>query len=193
VRVLVEQAVNCAYMLMVADHETATDFVTYPKYWKYKLVSGLRNIDESRLRKSVPFEREEEIRLESEALHPRFKDRRNGEWCVHGPLHRRAAKVDEQLAEKLECDYIEYRWMVNSEWRFAGSHVHGMADSILEQVTHSEGVITIEQTFDREDAATALYSANFALTLGLPLIDSLLGEKHSNQISKAVRKFTGYT
>ena len=56
-------------MLMVADHETATDFVTYPKYWKYKLVSGLRVIDEKRLRKSVPFEREEEIRVESEALH----------------------------------------------------------------------------------------------------------------------------
>jgi hypothetical protein len=45
---------------------------------------------------------------------------------------------------------------VNSEWRFAGSHVRGNADALLEQVSQFENVITIEQKYDVEDAAEAL-------------------------------------
>jgi hypothetical protein len=52
--------------------------------------------------------------------------------------------------------YIEFRWPVNSECRFAGSHVHGNADALLERVSRSENVITIEQKYDPEDAAEAL-------------------------------------
>lgn len=193
VRVLVEQAVNCAYMLVVADDDAATDFVTYPKFCRYKLVSDLRSIDEDRLRKSVPIEREEEIRLEHEALYPRFKNRRAAEWCVDGQLYQRATRVDEEFAQKLEQTYVEFRWMVNSEWRFASSHVHAMADSLLDQVTQLEGVITIEQRFDPEDAASALYSANFALALVLPLVDSSLGEKYASHVSNRTGKFTGQT
>jgi hypothetical protein len=149
-RVLVEYSVNCAYMLIVGDDQTATDFIKYPKYWKYKLLQDLKVVDETRLRRSVSAELEEEIRKEYEVLHPRFKDRRSGEWCADGQLHKRAAKVDEKLSEQLRQAYIEFRWLVNSAWRFASSDVHGMADTLLEQVNHSEGVITIEHNTTRK-------------------------------------------
>ena len=191
-RVLVEHSVNCAYMLTVGGDQTATDFIKYPAYWKHKLLRDLRNVDESRFRKSVSVEREEEIRKDYDALHLRFKDRRNGEWCADGQLHKRAAKVDEVLGQQLPLAYVEFRWLVNSEWRFAGSHVHGMADTLLEQVSQSNGVITIEQKYEPEEAATALYSANFALALLLPLFDALLDGKHSSEISVRMSKFTGH-
>src|SRR6266852_4217459 len=34
-RVLVENEVNCAYMLLAGDEETATDFTEYPRFWNY--------------------------------------------------------------------------------------------------------------------------------------------------------------
>jgi len=189
VRVLVEHVVNCAYMLLVGDDKTATDFIKYPAYWKYKLLRDLREVDESRFRRSVSVELEEGIRKDYDALHPRFKDRRNGEWCVDGQLHKRAAKVDESLGLRLGQDYVEFRWLVNSEWRFASSHVHGMADTLLEQVSQSDGVITVEQKYEPEEAATALYSANFALALVVPLFDALLDGKYSSEISVRLSKF----
>jgi hypothetical protein len=121
VRVLVEHEVNCAYMLVVGDEETAEDFVKYPRYWKYFLMRDLKAVDENRFRQSVPAELEDEIRKEYEELLPRFKDRRNGEWCVDAKLHERARKVDEKFAEFVKQPYNEFRWLVNSEWRFAGS------------------------------------------------------------------------
>jgi hypothetical protein len=191
VRVLVENEVNCAYMLLVGDDETATDFVKYPRYWNYFLMRDLRSVDESRFQNQVSGELEDETRKEYEALHPRFKDRRNGEWCVDAKLHERARKVDEKLAEFVKQPYIEFRWLVNSEWRFAGSHVHGSADALLEQVSRSENVITIEQKYDPEDAAEALYAANFALSLVLHLVDSLLGAKNAPAVLAQLKKFNG--
>lgn len=193
VRVLVEHVVNCAYMLLVGDDETASDFIKYPRYWNYFLMRGLKAVDENRFRKNICVELEEEIRKDYEELHPRFKDRRNGEWCVDAKLHVRAAKVDEKLAEFLKQQYIEFRWLVNSEWRFAGSHVHGNADALLEQVSRSGNEITIEQKFDAEDAAEALYAANFALSLVFHPIDSLLGAKNATAISDRLKKFNGRT
>ena len=191
VRVLVEHVVNCAYMLVIGDEETATDFVKYPRYWNYFLMRDLKAVDDSRFRKNVSVELEDEIREEYETLHPRFKDRRNGEWCVDAKLHERAAKVDEKLAEFVKQPYIEFRWLVNSEWRFAGSHVHGNADALLEQVSRSENGMTIEQRYDPEDAAEALYAANFALSLVLHLIDSLLGAKNAATVLDRLRRFNG--
>jgi hypothetical protein len=193
VRVLVEQAVNCAYMLTVADDQIVEDFVQYPKYMRYELLRDLRSVDEIRLRRSIPIEFEKEVQVEYESLHPRFKGRRTGQWCADGPLHKRAAKVDEKLSELFKKPHREFLWLVNSEWRLAGSHVHGMADSLLDQVSQgAEGGITIEQKFDPEDAATALYTANFALGLVLPLVDNSLGEKYASDISMRMGKFTGH-
>jgi hypothetical protein len=189
VRVLVENEVNCAYMLLVGDEETATDFIKYPRYWNYSIMRGLKAVDESRFRNQISLELEEETRKDYEALHPRFKDRRNGEWCVDAKLHERARKVDVKLAEFLKQPYIEFRWLVNSEWRFAGSHVHGNADALSEQVSRSEHVITIEQKYDSEYAAEALYAANFALSLVLHLIDSLLGAKNAPAVLARLKKF----
>lgn len=193
VRVLVEHVVNCAYMLLVGDDETANDFIKYPRYWNYFLMRDLKAVDENRFQKNISVELEDEIRKDYEELHSRFKDRRKGEWCVDAKLHVRAAKVDEKLAEFLKQPYIEFRWLVNSEWRFAGSHVHGNADALLEQVSRSGNEITIEQKFDAEDAAEALYAANFGLTLVLHPIDSLLGAKNATAISERLKKFNGRT
>jgi hypothetical protein len=192
VRVLVEHMVNCAYMLIVGDEGTATDFVKYPRYWNYFLMRDLKAVDESRFRKHVSVELEDETRNEYEALLPRFQSRRNGEWCVDAKLHQRATKVDSAFAEFLKQPYNEFRWLVNSEWRFAGSHVHGIADALLEQVTRSENVITIEQNFDAEDAAKALCAANFALSLVLHLIDGLLGAKNAAKVLDRLSKFNGH-
>jgi len=76
---LVENEVNCAYMLLVGDEETATDFVKYPRYWNYFVMRGLKPVDESRFRRQISVELEDETPKEYETLHPRFKDRRNGE------------------------------------------------------------------------------------------------------------------
>jgi hypothetical protein len=48
VRVLIEQAVNCAYMLTVANDSTVDDFVKFPKYWRYKILQGIKAADETR-------------------------------------------------------------------------------------------------------------------------------------------------
>jgi Family of unknown function (DUF5677) len=191
-RVVVEHVVNCAYMLVVADEQTAGDFVKFPRYWNYFLMRDLKAVDETRFRKQVTVELEDEIRKEYEDLLPRFENRRNGEWCVDAKLHQRAARVDDGFAEYFKKPFNEFRWLVNSQWRFAGSHVHGNADSLLEQVSRSENVMTIEQKFDAEDAAEALYTANFALTLVLYSIDGLLGAKNIPAISAQLSKFNGY-
>lgn len=190
-RVLVEHSVNCAYMLILGDDQTAADFVKYPQYWRYKLLQDLKAVDEARLRKSVSAEQEQKVRKQYDALYPRFKDRRNGEWCVDGPLHKRAAKVDEKLSEQLGQAYLEFRWLVNSSWRFASSDVHGMADTLLEQVNHSEGVVTIEQQHDPEEAAGTLYIANLAVSLALTLVDLLLDANYANKILARSAEFTG--
>ena len=188
-RVLVEYSVNCAYMLMVADDQTASDFIDYPEYWKYTLLRDLKAVNESRLRKSVSAQQEDEVRKVYETLHPRFKDRRNGEWCIDGQLHKRAEKVDKTVAEQLGQDYIEFRWLVNSTWRFASSDVHGLADTLLEQVSRSENELTIEQKYDPEEAAGTLYTANLAVFLALMLVDAFLGGKRAQEIFARSKDF----
>ncbi len=194
VRVLVENEVNCAYMLVVGDEETTEDFVKHPRYWKYFLMRDLKAVDETRFRQSVPAELEAEIRKDYEELRPRFekKPRRNSEWCVDGKLIERAAKVDERFAEFVKQPYIEFRWLVNSSWRFDSSHVHGSADALLEQVSQSGKEITIEQKYDPEDAAEALYIANLALALVLRPIDLLLGAKNVAVVNARLLKFNGH-
>lgn len=190
VRVLVENEVNCAYMLIVGDEETAKDFVKHPRYKNYIVMRDLKAVDETRFRNQVSVELENETQKQYEALLPRYQNRR-GEWCVDGKLHVRAAKVDEKFAEFLKQPYIEFRWLVNSSWRFNSSQVHGNADTLLEQVSRREHEITIEQKYDPEDAAEALYIANLSLSLVLHLIDSLLGAKNAPKVIERLKKFTG--
>jgi hypothetical protein len=189
VRVLVENEVNCAYMLVVGDEETAQDFIRHPRFKNYVLMQGLKAVDEARFRKQVSVELEDETRREHDALLPRYKDRR-GEWCADGKLLARAAKIDERLADFVKGPYIEFRWLVNSPWRFNSSHVHGNADALLEQVSRSGNEITIEQKFDAEDAAEAFYIANLSLALLLRFIDGLLGAKNVDAVNARLSTFT---
>ncbi|SRR6266851_2568243 len=192
VRVLVEHAVNCAYMLAVADAQTADDFVDYPRYKRYRVVQALKRTDESLLRRSVSAEQEEQLRKEFEALRPRFEGRRNDGWCADDQLYKRAARVDEIISRARQEEHTTFQWLVNSEWRFASSHVHGAADALASQSSPVEGGITLEQKFNPEEAAQAVYCANFALYLVLPLVDQLLGGKNEEEIALRARKFTGH-
>jgi hypothetical protein len=78
---------------------------------------------------------------------------------------------------------------VNSSWRFNSAHVHGNADTLLEQVSRSGNEITIDQKYDAEDAAEALYIANLSLALLLRLIDGLLGAKNVDVINARLSNF----
>jgi hypothetical protein len=187
VRVLVENEVNCAYMLVVGDEETVQDFIRYPRFKNYVLMQGLKAVDETRFRKQVSVKLEDETRREHDALLPRYKDRR-GEWCADGKLLARAAKIDERLAA-VKAPYIEFRWLVNSSWRFNSAHVHGNADALLEQVSRSGNEIIIEQKFDAEDAAEALYIANLSVALLLRFIDGLLGAKNVDVVNARLSAF----
>jgi uncharacterized protein DUF5677 len=188
-RVMVEQEVNCAYMLLLGDDQAVSDFVDYPKYKNYKILQDLKKTDESRLRSEVSLELEGKVRAQYDLLHMRFKDRRNGEWCADGPLHERAKKVDDHIAGKLKQSYSQFRWLVNSEWRFSSSHVHGMADVLAEQISKQGEVVTIEQKFDPEEAAETMYCSNFALGLALHLVDQSLGGKKANEILAQFHEF----
>jgi hypothetical protein len=53
---------------MVGDEETATDFVQHPRYWNYFGMRGLKSVDESRFRRQISVELEDETRKEYEAL-----------------------------------------------------------------------------------------------------------------------------
>jgi hypothetical protein len=46
--------------------------------------------------------------------------------------------------------------------------------------------------FSWEDAAETIYTANFALSLVLHLVDSLLGTKNAPAIFAPLKKFNGY-
>jgi len=192
VRVLVEHVVNCAYMLTVADAQTADDFVDYPKYKRYQLVQDLKSTDERLFRKLFSADREEELRKEFEGLRPRFKNRRNDGWCVDDQLHKRAARVDEEISQATQKEHTTFRWLVNSEWRFASSHVHGAADALVNQVSPLQNGITIEQKFDPEEAAQTIYCANFSLYLVLPLVDASLGEMNAEEIRLRRAKWNGH-
>jgi hypothetical protein len=52
-------------------------------------------------------------------------------------------------------------------------------------------MITIEQKYNPEDAAEALYAANLALRLVLHLIDSLPGAKNAPAVLARLMKFNG--
>jgi len=51
----------------------------------------------------------------------------------------------------------------------------------LNRLAVQKNVITIEQKYDPEDASEALYAANFALGISLPLIDGLLGANNAHK------------
>ncbi|HXN23387.1 MAG TPA: DUF5677 domain-containing protein [Candidatus Dormibacteraeota bacterium] len=96
VRALVEYAVNCLYMMMVADAQTAEDFVDLPKYKRYDNLKRLKRTNENLLRQSYSEEEEEELRQEFDAVSSRFHKKDGDKWCADHNISKRAAKVDEK-------------------------------------------------------------------------------------------------
>jgi hypothetical protein len=99
--------------------------------------------------------------------------------------------VDAKIRQAGQEEHTTFRWLVNSEWRFASSCVHGTADALASQLSQLEDGITIEQKFKLEEAAQAVYCANFALYLVLPLVDQLLGGKNAEEMRLRRAKWSG--
>lgn len=150
----------------------------------------LKRTDESLLRRSVHAEREEQLREEFEDLRPRFKDRRNDGWCVNDQLHKRAVRADAKICQARQEEHTTFRWLVNSEWRFGSSHVHGTAAALANQLSWLEEGITIEQKFKPEETAQAVYCGNFALYLVLLLVDQLLRGKNAEEMRLRIAKWS---
>ena len=191
VRCLVEYAVNCAYMLQVADAETANNYADYSDYERYKEFEDLRATDENLAGQIVSPEKAEKLRARYEKVRARYDDKRGDRWCKDERLYKRAARVDKRISEAKTEEHTEFLWLVNSIWRYASSYVHGSADSIAAQVTETEDGVKVQRKYSEEEAAEVLYSANFALYLVLLLVDLRLGGKNAQEIKRRYSEWAG--
>ena len=183
-RTLVEHAVNCAYMLYVADAKTADDFADYPDYKRYLELQDLKATNDKLAQQIVPAGQEEKLRARYEPIRGRFDGRRGDRWSPDERLYKRAARVDEKISEAQEEGRTDFLWLVNSVWRYGSARVHGSADVLAEHVTETENGIKIQRKYTKGEAAQVLYSANFALFLVLLLVDLRLGGRNAEEIKR---------
>jgi hypothetical protein len=76
------------------------------------------------------------VRKQAELVRQRFQNRRGDQWCVDDRLYKRAARVDGAISKAKGENDTSFKWLVNSVWRHASSHTHGMADALANQVSH---------------------------------------------------------
>jgi hypothetical protein len=191
VRVLVEHAVNSAYMLQVADARTADDFADYPDFRRYEELQSLKGTDESLIRQVVSVDEENELRQKFEAVRQRFDGRRGDRWSDDDRLHKRAARVDDKISEAKKEKHSEFKWLVNSVWRRSSSYVHGAADALTDQISETGEGVRIQRTYTREESARVTFSANLTLYLILLLVDLRLGGKNAENIKVRFAKWGG--
>ena len=182
IRALAEHAVNCAYMLMVADAQIANDFSDYPKYRRYKELLYLKKTNEDLLRKTVTAEQEETMRTQFEAVRSRFDGKHGDRWCPDEKLYKRAARVDERITEAAGEKRDDFQWLVNFVWGHVSAYVHGAANVLAQQVTGIADGVRIQRKYTFEEAAQALFSANLALYVALLPVDQLLGGKNVEEL-----------
>ena len=183
VRALVEHAVNCVYMLYVADAQTADDYADYADYWSYKTLLDLKSTDEAVLRRGVSVEQEEENRLRYEAVRARFDGKRGDKWCVDDALYKRAARVDRTVAVARNEQRSDFLWLVNSVWRHASTYTHGTAGALTAQVRENAEGVTIHRKYTHEEASQVLHSANLALYLVALPVDVRLGGENTAELN----------
>jgi uncharacterized protein DUF5677 len=183
-RSMVEHAINSAYMLVVADEQTASDFADYGKYTDYKYLRDIKGTDERAFRQQVSVETEEKARVLYEQVRARYDSRRGmDKWCPDGPLHKRAERVDNALNKRVDGSPL--LWLANTAWRIASAHTHGAASVLAEQVQPiQETRVTLQRIYGPEEAVAVVNWANFALYLISILIDVALGSKNVAEIEK---------
>lgn len=191
IRSLVEYTVNCAYMLQVADAETANSYADYSDYERYQQHEDLKATDEDLAGQVVPREQADKLRAKYEKVRARYDDKRGDRWCKDDRLYRRAARVDERISEARKEKHTDFLWLINSIWRYASSYVHGSADSIAAQVTETKDGVKVQRKYSEEEAAEVLYSANFALYLVLLLVDLRFGGKNAQEIKHRYSEWAG--
>ncbi len=182
---------NCAYMLQVADAETADNYADYSDYERYKEFEDLRATDENLAGQVVSPEKAEKLRARYEKVRTRYDDKRGDRWCKDERLYKRAARVDERISVAMKEKRTDFLWLINSIWRYASSYVHGSADSIAAQVTEIKDGVRVQRKYSEEEAAEVLYSANFALYLVLLLVDLRLGGKNAQEIKRRYSEWAG--
>ncbi len=184
VRTLVEHAVNAAYMLYVADAQTADNFNDYQDYLAYIVLLDLKSTDEPMLRTLVSLEQEEKCRLRFEEVRDRFDGKRGDKWCPDDALHKRAAKVDAAVSHQLGEKRTDLLWLVNTLWRYASGYTHGMAGPLSDQLEERGEEVWIKRKPTYGEAAKAMQSANSALYLVLLPMDARLGGKNAAELNR---------
>jgi hypothetical protein len=190
IRALVEHAVNCGYMLRVADAQTADDFAGYQDYKLYLELQDLKATDEALLRQAVTAENEEELRKKYEGVRARFDNKRGDKWCADDRLYVRANKLDATMKEGGK-EHHDFLWLVNSVWRYGSSFTHGSADALTHQMKETEEGVEFRRKYTNEEAAKALNSSTLALYLLFPIIDERLGGKNQEGFKKHFSAWIG--
>ena len=183
-RSMIEHAINSAYMLVVADDQTASDFADYGKYTDYKYLQDIKGTDERAFRHQVSIEMEDNARARYESVRARYDGKKGmDKWCPAGPLYKRAELVDNALNKRVDGSPL--LWLANTAWRMASAHTHGAASVLAEQVQpKDETRVTLQRIYAPEEAVAVVSWANFALYLISILIDVALGSKNVAEIEK---------
>jgi 3-keto-L-gulonate-6-phosphate decarboxylase len=189
VRALAEHAVNCVYMLVVADAQTADDYADYADYLSYTTLLDLKSTNEAALRRVVSVEEEEKNRLRYEAVRSRFDGKRGDKWCVDDALYRRAARVDRTVTAAGGEERSDLLWLVNSVWRYASTYTHGTAGALAAQVKEDAEGVTIHRKYTHEEAARVLHAANLALYLAVLPVDVRLGGKNIAELNRRLQRW----
>jgi hypothetical protein len=184
VRTLVEYTVNAVYMINVADAATADNFNDYQDYLAYTVLLDLKGTDEPMLRTLVSLEQEEKSRLRFEEVRGRFDAKRGDKWCPDDALYKRAAKVDAAVSSQLGEKRSDLLWLVNTIWRYASGHTHGMAGSLSAHLEERGEEVLIKRKPTYGEAAKAMQSANSALYLVLLPVDVRLGGKNTKELNR---------
>jgi hypothetical protein len=183
-RSMVEHAINSAYMLLIADDQTASDFADYGKYTDYEYLRDIKLTNERAFRNQVSAETEENARARYEEVRERYENKRGmDKWCPDGALYKRAEVVDNFLSKR--TDGSPFLWLANTAWRIASAYTHGAASVLAEHVQPKEQTrVTLQRIYTPDEATDVLNWANFALYLISILIDVALGGRNVAEIEK---------
>ena len=190
VRSLVEHAVNCVYMLSVADAATADNFNDYQDYLAHKNLLDLKATDEAMVRQLVSVEEEEKSRLKFETVRGRFDGKRGDKWCDDDALYKRAATVDRTITAAAGGEpRTEFLWLVNTLWRYASVYTHGTAGALTNQIKEEGESVIIRRQYTYAEAAKVMQSANSALYLVLLPVDGRLGAKNGTELNQRFNRW----
>lgn len=184
VRALVEHAVNCVYMLYVADHQTAADFADYGDYLRYTGIRDLKRTSEAALRVVLSQEDEEKQRIRFEAIRSRFDGKRGDKWCVDDALYKRAAHIDRPAPGTDASHCATFLSLVNTVWRHASTYTHGTSGALTKHARLDGKGFAIGRTYSERGAAQALFSANLALYQVLLPVDQRLGGRYASELAQ---------